>query len=98
MAAGPEIAWIDTIDVCHLECPTCIRGVRGMQNTPRKMPLEMFEQIVAKVKTERYGRIGLYNWTEPFLNRTLELCLGRETGRVTLRNLNYTLVAAHRQS
>lgn len=52
--------------------PTCIRGVRGLENTARKMPLEIFEQVIAKVKAERYTRVGLYNWTEPFLNRTLQ--------------------------
>jgi organic radical activating enzyme len=72
VAVGTEIAWIDTIDVCHLRCPTCIRGVRGIENTPSKMPLEMFERVIAKVKAERYSCVGLYNWTEPFQNRTLQ--------------------------
>ena len=52
----PQVAWIDIIDACHLRCPTCIRGVRGIENSGRKMPLEMFEQIIAKVKAERYTR------------------------------------------
>src|SRR3989442_1198127 len=30
MSSGPDVAWIDTIDVCHLRCPTCIRGVGGL--------------------------------------------------------------------
>lgn len=36
------------------------------------MPLDMFEQIIAKLKREGYGRVDLFNWTEPFLNRKLE--------------------------
>ena len=67
----PYIAYIDPIDACHLKCPTCIRGARGMKNTSKKMSLDLFKQIVAKVKSESYQRIGLYSWTEPFLNLTL---------------------------
>ncbi len=67
----PHIAYIDTIDACHLKCPGCIRGARGMQNTAAKMPLDLFAQVVAKIRDENYNRIGLYSWTEPFLNRTL---------------------------
>lgn len=67
----PHIAYIDTIDACHLKCPTCIRGVRGMRNTSSKMPMDLFEKVVAKVKSENYSRVGLYSWTEPFLNQTL---------------------------
>jgi MoaA/NifB/PqqE/SkfB family radical SAM enzyme len=35
------------------------------------MPLSLFEQIIAKLKDEGYNRVDLFNWTEPFLNRTL---------------------------
>jgi len=42
-----------------------------MKNTSKKMPLELFEKIVAKVKSEDYAQIGLYSWNEPFLNLTL---------------------------
>jgi MoaA/NifB/PqqE/SkfB family radical SAM enzyme len=42
-----------------------------MQNTSGKMPLDLFKQIVAKVKSENYKTVGIYSWTEPFLNLTL---------------------------
>jgi MoaA/NifB/PqqE/SkfB family radical SAM enzyme len=71
-AHGPDIAWVDTIDVCHLRCPTCIRGVRGLENTTRKMDMATFAAIVARLKEQGFRRIGLFNWTEPFLNRTIE--------------------------
>jgi MoaA/NifB/PqqE/SkfB family radical SAM enzyme len=67
-----QIAWVDTIDVCHLKCPTCIRGVRGMPNTSAKMDLETFAAIAARLKQQGYDKVGLLNWTEPFLNRNLE--------------------------
>jgi hypothetical protein len=67
-----RVAHIDTIDVCNLKCPTCAKGVRNLPNSPRKMPLEMFEAIILKLKSEGITRIDLFNWTEPFLNRTLQ--------------------------
>ena len=71
MSSGPEIAWIDTIDVCHLRCPTCIRGVRGLENSSNKMSLSTFAAVVRRLKDQGYRRIGLYDWTEPFLNRNI---------------------------
>ena len=66
-----NIAFIDTNDVCNLKCPTCVRGLRGMQNSSNQMPLEKFRKIVEKLSSEGHKQIGLYNWTEPFLNRNL---------------------------
>jgi MoaA/NifB/PqqE/SkfB family radical SAM enzyme len=66
-----DIAYVDTIDVCNLKCPTCIRGLRGMPNSAKKMPLEQFQRIVQKLSNEGYKRIGLFNWTEPFINPSL---------------------------
>ena len=67
-----DIAWVDTIDVCHLRCPTCVRGVRGLENTGQRMDLELFGLIVDRLRQQGFKRIGLFNWTEPFLNRTIE--------------------------
>jgi MoaA/NifB/PqqE/SkfB family radical SAM enzyme len=72
MPDGPDIAWIDTIDVCHLKCPTCIRGVRGLVNSSNKMDLTTFAAVVARLKEQGFCKIGFYNWTEPFLNRNIE--------------------------
>lgn len=66
-----EIAYVDLVDVCNLKCPTCVRGAGAIANTSKKMPLDKFTKIVAKIKSEGYDRIGLFNWTEPFLNRNL---------------------------
>jgi hypothetical protein len=43
-----------------------------MQNTNAKMPVEVFRVIIDKLKSEGYRRIGLFNWTEPFLARNLQ--------------------------
>lgn len=67
-----DIAYVDTIDACHLKCPTCARGVRAMSNTARKMGIDLYERIVAKIVAEGYRRLGLFSWTEPFLNRDLQ--------------------------
>lgn len=67
----PYIAYIDPIDACHLKCPTCIRGARGMKNTSGKAPLDLFKSLAEKAKSEGYEGIGIYSWSEPFLNLTL---------------------------
>jgi MoaA/NifB/PqqE/SkfB family radical SAM enzyme len=63
-----DIAYVDTIDVCQLKCPTCVRGLRGLENSAKTMPLDKFGAIVAKIASEGYNTVALYNWTEPFLN------------------------------
>jgi hypothetical protein len=90
-----RIAWIDTIDACHLKCPTCIRGVRGMKNSGRKMSLELFEQVVHKVRAENYFGIGLFDWTEPFLNRTLEDYVATVKAARLLCDISSTLSFRH---
>lgn len=66
-----DVLWVDTNDVCNLKCPTCIRGVRGMTNSGSRLPVDRFQAIVQKAVSEGYKRIGLFNWTEPFLNPDL---------------------------
>jgi MoaA/NifB/PqqE/SkfB family radical SAM enzyme len=68
----PDIGFIDIIDTCHLKCPTCMRGARVMPNTSAKMSLETFRAVLDKLKSEGYGRVGLFSWTEPFLARDLQ--------------------------
>lgn len=71
LAAVNDVLWVDTNDVCNLKCPTCIRGVRGMVNSGTRLPVDRFQEIVRKAASEGYKRIGLFNWTEPFLNPDL---------------------------
>ncbi len=66
------LLYVDIIDACHLRCPTCARGSRAMPNTSRKMPLSLFEEVVAKGREEGAYRIDLFNWIEPFICRDLE--------------------------
>ncbi len=101
----PDIAWVDTIDVCQLKCPTCIRGVRGLPNSSRKMSLDTFAAIVARLRDQGFVKIGLFNWTEPFLNQKIHeyVAVAKSSGfwitlssTLSLRhidNLEETLVA-----
>jgi MoaA/NifB/PqqE/SkfB family radical SAM enzyme len=63
--------WIDANDACNLKCPTCIRGLRGMANSGHRMSLPKFEAMIKKATEEGYQKIGMFNWTEPFLNPAL---------------------------
>ena len=61
------LLYVDTIDACHLKCPTCVRGVRAFPNTARKMPLETFRAVVARAKADGAYRVDIFSWIEPFL-------------------------------
>jgi MoaA/NifB/PqqE/SkfB family radical SAM enzyme len=68
-----SICYVDVIDACHLRCATCVRGRRLLPNDVRhRMTMETFSQIVDKAKREGYPAIGLYNWSEPFLNPEID--------------------------
>lgn len=63
---------IDVVGTCNLRCPSCPVG-----NTPRDqrdigfMDVKMFEQILAKIKTEGHKELPelwLFNWGEPLLH------------------------------
>jgi MoaA/NifB/PqqE/SkfB family radical SAM enzyme len=71
-AAVNVVAYIDTNNSCNLRCQTCVRGLQGMQNSGRRMPIDKFSLIVDKLYREGYTQIGLYNWTEPFLTPDLQ--------------------------
>jgi len=61
------ILYIDVLDACNLRCRTCVRGLRGLKNSSRRMPLDKFEHIVEKAVSDGFDSVQLFNWTEPFL-------------------------------
>ena len=67
-----EYLMIDVNDQCHLRCKTCVKGVRAIPNTKKLLPLESFEKILHKAKSDEIKKIALYSWTEPFLNQGLD--------------------------
>lgn len=94
-AAVNDVLWVDTNDACNLKCPTCIRGVRGMENSGARLPLDRFQAIVRKAAAEGYKRIGLFNWTEPFLNPDLAVFMAaiKASGLGTALSSNFSLRA-----
>ena len=66
------LLYVDVIDACHLKCPTCVRGVRAFPNTAKKMPLELFDRIVAKAKNDGAYKVDIFSWIEPFLCQNLD--------------------------
>lgn len=64
--------YIDLIDKCNLQCPTCFRGTGAQKNTSAALPLPKFREIVRKARREGYSNIGLINWTEAFLLTSLD--------------------------
>jgi MoaA/NifB/PqqE/SkfB family radical SAM enzyme len=88
-----DMLWVDTIDVCNLKCPTCIRGTRGMSNSGKALPLDRFSRIAAKARDEGYGQIGLFSWTEPFINPRLfqYVAIVKELGLSCMVSSNFSL-------
>lgn len=64
---------VDIIDSCQLKCPCCYRGLRTIPNSGNIMPLDTFAQVIHKVQEHNFNRVILYNWSEPFLVKDLEL-------------------------
>jgi Radical SAM superfamily. len=64
-------AFIDIVDACNLRCPECIRGTRAMPNSNDSMPFDLFQKICAKLMSEKYTTVELFNWTEPFLHKDI---------------------------
>jgi MoaA/NifB/PqqE/SkfB family radical SAM enzyme len=65
------LLYVDVIDACHLNCPTCVRGMRAFPNTSKKMSLEMFRNIINKAKGDGAYKVDIFSWIEPFLCRNL---------------------------
>lgn len=62
--------YIDIVGICNLRCPSCPNGNSpGVNHLTKSMPLELFEKIVEKGRSEcRMTGVGLYNWAEPMLH------------------------------
>jgi organic radical activating enzyme len=88
-----DVAWVDTNDVCNLKCPTCFRGVRAWANNGNRIDLDTFAAIVAKIADEGYKRIGVFNWTEPFVNPDLDKCMQiiKEHGLYSMVSTNFSI-------
>ena len=58
---------------CNLRCPYCPvgQGLKLKDMSRGMMSLDLFRQIWAKSFARYRGKIGLYNWGEPFLNPDL---------------------------
>ena len=67
----PEWYYIDIGNICNLKCPFCITG-NGITPTADKglMTLESFRVILSKIESHATF-VCLFNWGEPFLNKSL---------------------------
>lgn len=64
---------IETCSLCQLKCPYCPTGMRlRLDDAPAGMlRLDSLKSICSNSLKNYHGRIGLYNWGEPFLNPEL---------------------------
>lgn len=62
----PFLATIDTVNVCNLDCATCIKP--DWAESSDRMSFELFQKILDKLQIIGIRQVELYNFTEPFLN------------------------------
>lgn len=66
----PGHFYVDIGNLCNLRCPFCVTGAKSTKAQAHLMSLTEFELIFDRIKP--YAKlISLYNWGEPFLNRSL---------------------------
>lgn len=72
---------IDVVGTCNLRCPTCpVGNFTEARRAKGFMPVETFEQILAKIVRERVAErpeIWLFSWGEPLLHPRLPEILER---------------------
>lgn len=74
LEAPPVNYVIGLTNICQLNCPLCITGLRQQKKTPRFMEYELFTQIIEKIKNHAEV-VQLYNWGESLLHPDFERIL-----------------------
>jgi radical SAM protein with 4Fe4S-binding SPASM domain len=88
---APQRYYIDIGNVCNLRCPYCATG-NGVIPPREKglMSREAFDRILAKI--EKHARfVCLFNWGEPFLNKSLLYMIRALSDRGILSHLDSNL-------
>lgn len=70
LRSTPSIYVIGITNICNLQCPLCITGLKKQKKTLGYMSFELFQQIIEKIK-DNAKLIQLYNWGEPLLHKDL---------------------------
>lgn len=63
----PKVVAIGVTNICNLQCPLCITGLRKQEKTPKHMDWELFVQIIEKIK-DTAEVVQLYKWGESLLH------------------------------
>jgi adenine C2-methylase RlmN of 23S rRNA A2503 and tRNA A37 len=66
----PYILNLDTTNLCNLACPFCPTGTKQLKRKKTMLSLEDAISVIDRVRSHVLT-IRLYNWGEPFLNRTI---------------------------
>lgn len=66
----PYIAYFDVTNACPLSCPLCPTGSKDNIKERGMMTFDTFKDIYGEIGQYLY-ELHLYNWGEPFLNKSL---------------------------
>lgn len=64
----PKILVIGLTNICNLNCPLCVTGLRLQKKNKQFMNYELFTQIIEKIKDFK-GLVQLYKWGESLLHK-----------------------------
>lgn len=67
---APKILVIGLTNICNLNCPLCVTGLRLQKKNKQFMNYELFTQIIEKIKDFK-GLVQLYKWGESLLHKDL---------------------------
>jgi radical SAM protein with 4Fe4S-binding SPASM domain len=71
LESHPTSMTIDPVTACNLRCPFCPTGGGYTGLKKETLTPDLFERIVANLRTELLDEVNFYNWGEPFLNRNI---------------------------
>lgn len=67
MKSTPTVISIGVTNICNLQCPLCITGLRKQEKKPQHIDWDLFVQIIEKAKDYK-PLIQLYKWGESLLH------------------------------
>lgn len=91
LESPPTIYVLGLTNICNLQCPLCITGLRQQKKKTQFMEFELFRQVIEKIRPYA-EQVQLYNWGESLLHPQiidmLELCSRYDLNTEISSNLN----------
>lgn len=67
LESPPTTYVLGITNICNLQCPLCVTGLRQQKKKPQFMAFELFRQIIEKISPHAH-QVQLYKWGESLLH------------------------------